>query len=82
VTGPGAACPTPDPDRERKTHATRSRGSIAMFIAAGALVALGGIGPALALLAVTGALYIPRSPDRMLDAASVAVFCSLGYLAG
>lgn len=46
------------------------------------LFTVGGAVPALLLIAVLAAIHVARSPDRLLDAAYVGIFCGLGYLAG
>lgn len=52
------------------------------FAAIATLFAIGGVVPALLLVAALAAIHVARSPDRLLDAAYVCVFCGLGYLAG
>ena len=54
----------------------------ARLAVAAALLALLGTVAAMLWLALLSALHVARSPDRLLKAAYVAVFCGLGYLAG
>lgn len=45
-------------------------------------LSFGGVAPALAVVALTGAVHVARSPDHLLDAAYVFAMLGMGYLAG
>ena len=49
---------------------------------AAVLLAVGGIVPAMLWLAAGGAVYVARSPDRLLDMGVVVAFCVMDYLLG
>ena len=52
------------------------------LVVAAALLALLGPVPMALWLALAGLAYAARSPDRLLDATFVALFCAMGALAG
>ena len=54
----------------------------AASICVAAVFAVGGVVPAALLALLLGAVHVARSPDRLVDAAYVAVFCGLGYAVG
>lgn len=70
-------------DRVTVPASDAGRGAVRPALAALAIsFAVGGAVLALLLLLALAVVYLMRDPGRLLDAAYVAAFCALGYLAG